>query len=67
MKTIITKQFEKDVDRHLNKSLQKELANVLMRIQVAHSLNEITNLKKLRNHRSAFRIKFGDLQDWIYT
>ena len=60
MQVIITKQFEKDVEKELTKPLQIELASLITQMQDASSLREIPNLKKLHGYKSAFRIKFGE-------
>jgi mRNA interferase RelE/StbE len=59
MQVIITKQFEKDAEKELNKKLQLQLADVLEQLQRADHLMEIPNLKKMKGFKNAYRIRLG--------
>lgn len=60
MQVIITRQFEKDTEKELNKKLQQQLADIIEQLQKADHLLEITHLKKMKGYSTAYRIRFGD-------
>ncbi len=59
MEVIVTKQFDKDVEKELDKALQLQLADIIEQIRTAKSLQQIPNTKKLTGYKSAYRIKLG--------
>lgn len=62
MQLVVTRQFAKDVQKHLNKPQQIQLANIIDQLRNAQSLQEIPNLKKLKGYKTAFRIKMDDFR-----
>ena len=60
MDVIVTRQFEKDVEKELPKKFQVELADLIEQIQQVKKLTDIPNLKKLTGYKTAYRIKMGD-------
>ncbi|MBX2930402.1 MAG: type II toxin-antitoxin system RelE/ParE family toxin [Chitinophagaceae bacterium] len=60
MVVIVTKQFEKDVQKELNKTLQLQLADIIEGLQKANNLQEILNIKKLKGYKTAYRIRMGE-------
>jgi len=60
MIVLIDKSFEKDTNKINDKSLLKKIANCIINIQNANSLNDIKNLKKLKGFDLEYRIKIGD-------
>ncbi len=62
MKVVTTKQFIKDVEKELNKSLQIELAEIIDELQRINRLEEIKNLKKLKGYKAAYRIRLRDFR-----
>ncbi len=59
MEVIVTKQFEKDVDKELDKTAQLQLADIIEQIKSAATLQEILNVKKLIGYKTAYRIKMS--------
>ncbi len=59
MEVIVTKQFEKDVDKELDKTAQLQLADIIEQIKSAATLQEILNVKKLTGYKTAYRIKMS--------
>ncbi len=47
MEVIVTKQFEKDADKELDKAKQLKLLLLIERMQQAASIDAITNVKHL--------------------
>ena len=60
MQVSITRRFEKDVEKELDKKLQLELAGVIEQLQKAGDLTDIPNVKKLKGYKTAYRIRMGD-------
>ena len=59
MNVVVTKQFAKDVDKELDKSLQLQLADIIEQIKGAKTLQQIQSIKKLTGYKTAYRIKLG--------
>ncbi len=60
MQVIITRQFEKDTEKELSKKIQLQLADIIEKIQRADHLMEISNLKKMKGYKNAYRIRLGE-------
>lgn len=60
MEVIVTKQFDKDVNKELSKAIQFKLALLIEELQQAVSLDAITNVKKLKGYKTAYRIRMGE-------
>ena len=54
------KSFSKDLDHLQVKSIKQSLLRVIDSIESAESLAGFPNLKKLKGHKSAYRIRVGD-------
>jgi len=62
MNVTVTKQFAKDVQKELNKPLQKELADIIEKLQISERLDQIADIKKLKGYKNAYRIKMGEFR-----
>lgn len=60
MKVEFLKKFSKDLDEVNIKSIKASLLKVITLIESVDSLNDIPNTKKLKGHKSAYRIRIGD-------
>ena len=60
MQVITTRQFEKDTEKELNKKLQRQLADIIEKIQTSDHLLEIPNLRKMTGYKNAYRIRMGE-------
>lgn len=56
MEVIVTKQFDKDENEELSKAMQFKLALLIEELQQAASLDAITNVKKLKEYKTAYGI-----------
>jgi len=54
------RKFSSDIDRIHQKSVKSNLAKMIRSFESAENLNNISNLKKLVDHKSAYRIRIGD-------
>ena len=53
-------KFSKDLDYISIKSLKSNLIKLIELIENSDDLNSIPNLKKLKGHKTAYRIRLGD-------
>lgn len=60
MKVLIDKSFEKDTDEITDKKLLKSIAYCIKEVQKLNKLSDITNCKKLKGTKNAYRIKIGN-------
>lgn len=49
MKVIVTKQFDKDTEKELNKAMQLKLAVLIEQLQQATSLDNVSDTKNLKD------------------
>lgn len=61
MKFEIRKSFEKDADK-LPASVKRRLAFMLEQISKAKKISDIKSCKKLKGHKSAYRVRLGDFR-----
>jgi len=59
-------KFNKDIDNLKSKSTKSKLLNTINQVKIAKGLSDIPNLKKLKGHRDAYRIRVGDYRFGIF-
>ena len=50
-------KFNKDLDKISLKSVKNNLAKLIVSVESAKSINEIHQTKKLKGHKSAYRVR----------
>lgn len=60
MKVEFLKQFHKDIDDVKVQSIKLQLIKVIELFEAAENLQSISNIKKLKGHKFAFRVRIGD-------
>lgn len=60
MKILIDRSFEKDTDKLMDQKLLQSIAECIEGILNADKLSDISNCKKLKGSRHAYRIRIGD-------
>jgi mRNA interferase RelE/StbE len=60
MRVEFSKKFSKDLDGLSVKSVKQNLRRVIELMESVDSLDKIPNLKKLKGHKSAYRVRVGD-------
>ena len=60
MKVEFLKKFSKDIDGIKAKSVKQSVISLIELMETADALDKIPNTKKLKGHRSAYRIRIGD-------
>lgn len=66
MKVGYSKSFLKDVQNLNDQSVSESLKEILIKCKKYGSLKDIPNLKKLRKHKTAYRIRIGDYRAGFY-
>lgn len=66
MKVVFLNSFKKDVLKITNVKGREQVKLVILAIEVAESLKELTNLKKLKSYSTAYRIRIGDYRLGFY-
>lgn len=60
MQVQFTAKFSKDLDKVSLKSVKNNIIQLIELFENSKDLNSIPNLKKLKGHKSAFRVRIGD-------
>jgi mRNA interferase RelE/StbE len=60
MKVLFEKKFLKNIDALSNKELKQRIEQIIIDIENASDFSQIINLKKLKGHKSAYRIRVGE-------
>lgn len=66
MNVIYTKTITKDVRKIKDEKLTDKLTAIIQQLKTASSLEEIQQLKKLKGHPAAYRIRVGDYRLGFY-
>jgi mRNA interferase RelE/StbE len=66
MEIAFTKTFSKQVDSLRDESLKLRLAQIVQNVILANTLQDIVNLKKIKGHQTAYRIRIGDYRVGLF-
>ena len=66
MEVEFTKTFSKQIDTLHNESSKSRLSQVVQNVILANTLQDIVNLKKMKGHQNAYRIKIGDYRMGLF-
>ena len=61
-----TRTFLKDIQKLTQNSIKSDIADIIVEVEKAALITEIRNVKKLKGHRTAFRLKTGDYRIGFY-
>lgn len=61
-----TGRFSKDLDKINQVSVKKDVSGVIEEIEKAIDIHAIRNLKKIKGHHNAFRIRIGDYRIGLF-
>jgi mRNA interferase RelE/StbE len=59
-------RFSKDLDKINQAFVKKDVSAAILEIEKAEGLPEIRNLKKLKGHGNAYRIRIGDYRIGLF-
>lgn len=60
------KQFSKDLLKIKDESLKDDLYNAIIDLKKAETMNEFSNIKKLKGYQNAYRIRIGKYRLGFY-
>ena len=66
MKVEYLKQFSKDLLKVKDESLKGDLFSIIIVLKNAETLNELSNVKKLKGYQNAYRIRIGKYRLGFY-
>jgi len=59
MKLLFEKMFLKDIEAIDNAAVKHQIESIIFEIEKATQVNNIRNIKKMKGHKSAYRIRVG--------
>ena len=59
MKIVFDKSFLKSIKKIKNTEVEQSIATVIQEVEQAHSIRDISSLKKLQGYKSYYRIRVG--------
>jgi mRNA interferase RelE/StbE len=60
MKVVINKKFDKDVSKIKDPDIKFKLLQIIEQVELAKSVGDINNLKKLKGWKHYYRLRIGD-------
>ena len=60
-------QFNRDIEKIRPGHIKQAIQRVILRTESAQRISDISNLKKLAGHKSAYRIRIGDYRIGIFV
>ena len=67
MKVEYTDRFSKDIDKITEKTLMNSIDDTITKVKLAKSIHDLSNIKKIKGHSSAYRIRIGDYRIGIFV
>ena len=66
MKVEFLKQFSKDLSKITNENVKNSVFNLLIEFENASNLSDISNIKKIKGHPEAYRVRIGKYRQGFY-
>lgn len=60
MQILFEESFEKDLKKIKDNKIKEKLRRIIADIKTSSNISKIRNLKKLKKHKSYFRIRIGE-------
>jgi mRNA interferase RelE/StbE len=67
LKALLTADFNKDISKLHDKKLLLAVKTALQRIEAAHDLSDVPNLKKMQGTSNYFRLRINDYRISIFV
>lgn len=67
METAFLDKFNKDLDKINLKAVKNNLFKLITAVESAKSISEIQQTKKLKGHKSAYRVRISDYRVGIFV
>jgi mRNA interferase RelE/StbE len=66
MKVIFKERFVKDLKKITDKSLKRSIEDIIKKTKLANNIHDLSNVKKIKGHEAAYRIRIGDYRIGIF-
>lgn len=66
MKVKFSKNFSKDLEKVKDSSIKKDVISVIIELENKENLNLIPNIKKMKGHPDAYRLRIGKYRLGFY-
>jgi mRNA interferase RelE/StbE len=66
VRTVFLGHFLRDLDKIKEKGIKVRVAEIIQQVETAESIGSIRNLKKLKGHGIAYRIKVGSYRIGLF-
>jgi len=66
VKTVFLGHFIRDLDKLNEKAIKVRVAEIIQQVETTDSITNIRNLKKLKGHDIAYRIKVGNYRIGVF-
>lgn len=66
MDVIFKDRFGKDISKITDKNLKESIAGIIDKVKLAKSIHELSNVKRIKGHEAAYRIRIGDYRIGIF-
>ncbi len=66
MITKFNKRFLKDLEKITQPAVKEDILEVIVNTQKVNTISEIKNIKKLKGHFTAYRVRIGDYRIGLY-
>ena len=67
MRIEFLEKFYTDLDKIKVKSIKESTHKIILKVEMANSLSDVPNVKKLSGHKLAYRIRLGDYRIGIFV
>jgi len=67
MQVLFSRQFLKDVQKIKDKRIAGNIEEVILTIKISADISVVKNLKKLKSHKNAYRIRIGDYRMGLFV
>lgn len=66
MKVVFLNSFKKDLQKLTNTKLKEQIKAVIVATEAAENISQLKNIKKMKGHPFAFRVRIGDYRLGFY-
>jgi mRNA interferase RelE/StbE len=66
MNVVFLAQFARDIEKLRLQTIREQIAETIEVVEQAQTMADITNLKKLKGFKTAYRIRFGDYRIGVF-
>lgn len=67
MRSLFRESFSKDLSKITDSRILREIERVIIQVESVSSLSGISNIKKLKGSKTAYRIRIGDYRIGLFS